>query len=247
MFEAFLEGESESALRGAYELGRDAVARDIGLLELAQIHHDVLQAELVSVSETDACERMTQAAATFLLEALAAYEMLRRGFAEAREMVAIERQQAAMLRQLSTLLADTSLAFHAGSAGEEVLQLVAEQTRELTRAAWCVAQADALGRQTTTIARVGNPLQDPADVVRDAYAALNPARRSTAAVQTPPAGGEAVAASLAALDGQVVGVIAIGADTEHRFTELDHAILTHIAQMTAAALERAAHYSRPDR
>jgi GAF domain-containing protein len=51
-----------------------------------------------------------------------------------------------------------------------------------------------------------------------------------------------MAVPLTTLDGEMVGVLAIAADGERAFSELDQAVLIHIAQMTAAALERAMRY-----
>ena len=93
---------------------------------------------VTSVAET---RRVTNTAADFLLEVLSAYEMVRRAVAEAQQAVSAERRQAAMIRQLSTLLGDASLVAHGHSSIEEMLQLVAEQTCELTHSTWCVAHA----------------------------------------------------------------------------------------------------------
>ncbi len=244
-FRAFLDDASEAALRAAYELGRDAVSREIGLLELAQAHHAALLTALAHPSEHAESRRITGAAADFLLEALSAYEMVHRGFAEAREAVAFERRQAAMVRQLSNLLADASLALHAHASIEEVLQLVAEQARELTRAAWCVTHARlALARRGAILTYAGSPPPDPGSIVDEAYAVIGPGTEPTEVVNVDlrSAAGEVVAVPLAALDGQTVGVLAVAADGEGSFTELDHAVLIHIGQMTAAALERAMRY-----
>ena len=110
-FGDFLDDRSERALRSAtYELGRDAVARQLGLLELAAAHHDALAAALGSPALAEDAHDVVQAGCDFLLEAISAYEVVRRGLVEALDAVAVERRQSAMLRQLSSLLADTSLA-----------------------------------------------------------------------------------------------------------------------------------------
>jgi GAF domain-containing protein len=246
-FRAFLEDESETALHAAYELGRDAVSRELGLLDLAHAHHEALLAELAHAAKPDDALRLTRAAADFLLEALSAYEMVRRGLAETLETVAVERRQAAMLRQLSTLLADATLAVHSRSSIEEVLQLVAEQVRELTHAAWCLAHADiGLGDVSTTVAHAGSAPPGPANIVREALAALDQGAASTAFVdvETRSARGRVLAAPLATLDEHPFGVLAIAAEEERDFTELDRAVLVHIGQMTAAAIERATSYHR---
>src|SRR5919204_2160383 len=246
-FRAFLENESEAALHAAYELGRDAVSRELGLLDLAHAHHETLLAVLAPMTNSGDALRLTRAAADFLLEALSAYEMVRRGLAETLETVVVERRQAAMLRQLSTLLADASLAVHARSSIEEVQQLVCEHARELTHALWCIAQADiGLGDVSTTVACTGSAPSGPASIAREARAALDEDAASIPVVEvdTPSAGGSVLAVPLATLDEHPFGVLVIAAEEERDFSELDRAVLVHIGQMTSAAVERATSYHR---
>jgi GAF domain-containing protein len=244
-FHAFIDDESETTRLAAYELGREAVSREVGLLELAQTHHAELATALRHCSEGSDSHRITSAAADFLLEVLSTYEMSRRGLAEARETVVYERRQATMIRRLSTLLADASLALHEHSSIEEMLQIVAEQACELAGAAWCVAHARTrLGRRDAILACAGSEPPDASRVAFDAYDALD---RGTEAqhsvhVEVRTAAGASMAVPLATLDGEMVGVLAIAADGERAFSELDQAVLIHIAQMTAAALERAMRY-----
>lgn len=245
-FHAYLDDETETSLRAAYELGRQAVAHELGLLDLAHAHHEALLAELADAPEGDP-RRITRAAADFLLEAIAAFEMIRLGFAEAVEAVAFERRQAAMLRQLSTLLADASLAVHGHSSSEEVLQLVVEHAYELTHAAWCLAwAASGPGGPSPTVAHTGSAPPALPDLTREAYAAVEAGTESTdiVFVETRYAPAGVVAVPLTALDGKAIGVLAVEPEAERAFTELDKALLVHIAQMTAAALERATPYRR---
>jgi GAF domain-containing protein len=149
-----------------------------------------------------------------------------------------------MIRQLSTLLADTSLALHTHSSVEEMLQLVAEQTRELTPAAWCVTHArTASARRSAVPAHAGCESPHALRIMGEAYSAFDSARRGAAPVRLEmQAGREAIAIPLTTLDGEIVGLIAIGSSEQRPLTDLDHALLTHIGQMTAAALERAMRY-----
>ena len=41
-FQRYLPQRSEAALTDGYELGRQAIARGVGLLDLVQVHHAVL-------------------------------------------------------------------------------------------------------------------------------------------------------------------------------------------------------------
>ena len=65
--------------------------------------------------------------------------MVQRGFKEARQAFLAERRTTDLSRQLSTFLADASLALEASDSLTEMLRLVAEQARELVGAECCVA------------------------------------------------------------------------------------------------------------
>ena len=124
-----IDNPSEGTLRTAYELGRDAVADESSVLDLAAVHHDALAVLLSSKPDAAGAADVIPAAAAFYVESLSASEMVQRGFREAREAARLERRHAALLRQLSNLLADASLAFDASGSLEEMLRLVAEQAR----------------------------------------------------------------------------------------------------------------------
>jgi GAF domain-containing protein len=53
-----------------------------------------------------------------------------------------------------------------------------------------------------------------------------------------------LAAPLATLDERQIGWIQLLAGTGTEFTEIDEAVLAHLAQMTSATVERARMYSR---
>lgn len=208
-FARYLDEADENALHIAYELGREAVERHLSVLELARVHHEALRAALRS-SSTGQHELVALAAADFLAESLSAFEMVRRGYGEARERADAERRHAAVVRRLSTLLADTSLALDGGSSLKETLQLVAEAARELTRAGCCIAVVEAFGRGRALTAVSG----DAGD------------------------GEETLVAPLTALSGKRVGSLRLVSKEDGHFTEMDNAILEQLAQMAAAAIER---------
>jgi hypothetical protein len=81
-FLAFLAHRNEKYLARAYELGRDALADGISLLDLIRTHHAVFGQVLGVASTTTDVAETVDAAAAFLVEALAPYEMARRGFME---------------------------------------------------------------------------------------------------------------------------------------------------------------------
>jgi hypothetical protein len=254
----YLGDPNEHTLRAAYELGRDAVTRQLDVLDLALAHHEALAGALRAADPAE-IERLIRSAAEFLLDSLSAFEMIRRAYTEARDAAAFERRQASMLRQLSTLLADASLALDASDSFDEMLRLVAEQARELTHAACCVAAlagADE-GREievavfedddehAAAFARSAE-LRALARVVQSAARSMRMSRDELDAHPAlrhfDPVGGW-VAAPLTTLDERQIGWIQLLGNDDSEFTEIDEAVLAHLAQMTSATVERAWIYS----
>ncbi len=89
-FESYVRERSESTLRIAYELGRDAVMRGLGVLDLAHVHHDALLAAVQERDVRDDVLDVTGAGGDFFVESLSAFEMVQRGFREARERAALD-------------------------------------------------------------------------------------------------------------------------------------------------------------
>lgn len=206
---SYVADGTEADLRTAYELGREAVVRELSVLDLTLAHHDAL---LEALGEANAdVDHVVRAAAAFVLESLAAFEMVRRGFDEAREAALLERRQAAMLRRLSGFLADVSLALATPGSLDEMLQLVAEQARELVGCDWCRVRI-AVGPDDVREAVSSEPDEGAADV--DAVAALT------------------------ALDGRAIGSIELARKRDGEFGGADEAVLAHLAQMVSAAVER---------
>jgi GAF domain-containing protein len=167
-----------------------------------------------------------------------------------------------MLHRLSTFLADASLALDAPGSLEEILQLVAEHARELVGAERCrveIRLPDGVTIDAHTEAEPGTePVTVPLEDVAALYAAVAPGRRSlrmsSAELAAEPArralegGGSQVrsmrswlVASLGAGDGKEVGLIQAFDKREGEFTHLDEEVLVQLAQMAAAAVERAQH------
>jgi hypothetical protein len=258
---AYLGDPSEGSLRIAYELGREAVSRRLSVLDLAVAHQEALVSVLVGASGSTETQQVTRAAGDFFLESLSSFEMVQRGFQEVQEAARLERRQTEMSRQLSTFLADASLALNDSDSLEEVLRLVAEQARELVDAACCVATVATAGGPRTAeaaaysqadrrwtgfvqwldlfaiyrVIRLGGGSVRIAD---EELAALPPFR--TAVGNRPLKGW--LAASLTALDGSELGAIQLFDKQGGSFTESDEAVLIHLAQMASAAVERARLY-----
>jgi serine phosphatase RsbU (regulator of sigma subunit) len=97
-FAAYVRDQTEAGLRTAYELGRRAVGAEMSVLDVATIHHDALATALRQTRSGTELEVAT-AASNFLLESLSAFEMLQRGFREARQLAAHDRRVAETLQR----------------------------------------------------------------------------------------------------------------------------------------------------
>jgi signal transduction histidine kinase len=82
-FQAYFETEGEAALERAYEVGRQAVAQGLGVLEMAALHAETLSAALARARTAEESRRMVERAARFFAESLSPFEMIHRGFSEA--------------------------------------------------------------------------------------------------------------------------------------------------------------------
>ena len=253
----YLLHPSEASLRAAYELARDAVSGHLSVLDLAVAHQEALLSALGGASDAAQVERVARAAGDFFLEGLSAFEMVNRGFHEARLAASLERRQTELSRQLSAFLADSSLADEAYDSMEEMLRLVAEQAREIVGAVCCVATVALPGRP-----RAAEGASYPEDDRR--WATLVrwldlPAVYRLISVSGGSArlGGDELArtplfrvadgarplrgwlgASLTALDGSELGAIQLLDKRAGAFTVDDESALVHLAQMASAAVER---------
>jgi hypothetical protein len=259
--EDYLGQPSEATLSAAYELAREAVSRHLSVLDLAVAHQEALLSALAGAADAADVERVTRGAGDFFLEGLSAFEMVHRGFHEARLAASLERRQTELSRQLSAFLADASLADEAYDSMEEMLRLVAEQAREIVGAVCCVATVALPGRP-----RVAEGASYPdgerrwATFVRwlDLPAIYRLIRASGGSARV--AGDELartslfhvaagarplegwLAASLTALDGSELGAIQLFDKRTGAFTRDDESALVHLAQMASAAVERARLY-----
>jgi hypothetical protein len=260
-FAAYLREPGEDTLRRGYELGREAVTRSLSVMDLAMVHHDALA---VHAGGDDERTLSLMRAGEFLVESLGAFEMVQRGFHEAREAALVERRHADMLRQLSNFLTDASLAIDASATLGEVLQLVAEQARELTDANCCLALLEASGSlpriEATSYAdkrsvcasflRRTHPsalhervlvARGAGRLWRDELSADEFSGGIDAVHKAAPLPAGWLWAPLGTLDGRHFGSIH-AFDSEGPFTDLHEAVLVHLAQMASAGIERALLY-----
>jgi prophage DNA circulation protein len=211
---AYVRRPGEEGLYAGYQLGRRALDERIGLLDLLTIHHQALESLFARV-DVPVAEGLVLAA-RFVSQSLASFEMIQRAADEAVQAVAHETRHAELVRRLSALLADASLAHDDGTSLREMLALVAEQARELCEADCC------------TIVLDGRPPLLASDPPSDRLPA-----RATEQHQT----------ALTALDGAPVGMMTVQrASPPFGARELD--VLTQVSQMLAAALERHRTYPR---
>ena len=257
----YLREPTESALRAAYELGREAVQRKLSVMDLAVAHQEALMRALSGAAGRAEVHRITQAAGDFFLESLASFEMVQRGSEEAREAVRSERRLTEHSRRLSTFLADASLALDASDALGEIVQLVAEQARDLVGGACCLttvalggAPRSAEGASYTQddrrwaafvqwldLVAVYGLLRRSGGVVRLAGEQIYGLAPFRAAPADRPLHGW-LAVSLSALDGGELGAVQLFDKPGGAFDANDEAALIHLAQMASAAVDRALLY-----
>jgi hypothetical protein len=78
-FLRYLPNRDEAALDAGYQIGRSAATDGLTILDLAQVHHEILR-EVLRTSSQDQLDDVTATAADFLLEVLATYEMTQRAY-----------------------------------------------------------------------------------------------------------------------------------------------------------------------
>lgn len=258
----YVSRPGEAELAAAYELGRQAVSQQLSVLDVAVAHQEALLSALAGAAGLIDARQLARAAGDFFLESLSSYEMVARGLDEARRAYLHQRRQTELSRQLSSFLADASLALDASQSVEEMLRLVVEQARELVDAECCLATVavrdNARAAQAIShleggtrwramsrwldvtaaygmIAEAGGSIRMPGEPL--ARLSILP----VVAGDQPPRGW--LAASLIALDGSQLGALQAFDKQAGAFTADDEAALVHLAQMVAAAIERTRLYA----
>jgi serine phosphatase RsbU (regulator of sigma subunit) len=125
-FTAYLDDQGERGLGAAYDLGREAVAAHLSVLDLAEAHHAAVRDALEGGRPPEAT---LTAAAAFLRESLSIFESVHRGYTEVQQVARLEHEHVEQLRTL----ADASVAINASMTVEEILQLTADAARTVTR------------------------------------------------------------------------------------------------------------------
>jgi signal transduction histidine kinase len=102
--QSYLETGGEDALLQAYQVGRDALARKLGVLEVAALHQEALVSALLQMLAPTESSRIAKKASEFFAETLAPFEMTHRGFQEANAILSdlndeLRRRVAVILRE----------------------------------------------------------------------------------------------------------------------------------------------------
>lgn len=254
---AYLAQPTETTLRAAYELGRQTVGQEGGLLDLCVAHDDALAAVFEDKIAAAEVREIVRKAGEFFLECISAFEMVQRGVRDAHEATRVERRHAEMLRGLSAFLSDSSLALEANDALAEMRRLVAEQAREFVRADCCLVTTGASVGERSSSHSEDHELGWRAFVrwadlsaVEEVVCSVDGATRLDGtqcdALLAGTRAGEAgrleirgwLGAPLTALGGHRLGAIHLVNRSDGQFTEFDEAIVMQLAQMSAAAVER---------
>jgi serine phosphatase RsbU (regulator of sigma subunit) len=213
-FAAYLDERGERELGAAYDLGREAVAGQLGVLDVAEAHHAALMAELAA--RGDDAGATVEAGAEFLRESLSLFESVHRGYHEVQEVARLEH---AHVRQLRAL-ADASVAINSSLTVEEILQRTAQTACEVVGVARATVTIDAPDprlRPLTATAppRLTRPLADPSRLAL-------------------PLSGR----------GAQLGTLEVVDAAAREFTPRDEAILTQLAQLASVAISNARLYER---
>lgn len=259
-FAEYLRSPGERALNTAYELGRRAVAEQVSLLEMAEVHHQTLVGALNRSGEQVPVGELAKQAAAFFSEALSTHEILQLGYLEAQQTAQLARLHATQLRRL----ADAALAMSAASSVAAIHRIVATRSRQVIDANVAMVSVTIDDRWTQRIETVshskthrrwahfegqtdsspvyelvckGNmPARGPGGVP---HGGQGPPATAAAPSRTSIARGNAawLAAPLTGHDGRNVGVVQVFDKGGEEFTDNDEAALVQLAQLASTELE----------
>jgi serine phosphatase RsbU (regulator of sigma subunit) len=260
-FLRFARNGNEVDLHSAYEFGRDAVRRQLNVLELAGIHHEALSAALRRASTDADIEQVTRAGADFLVETLSAFEMVYRGYQEVRETALLEKQHADQLRQLANAFIEINSTHSLAS----LLENATRRAREIVGVDCCVATIPAGdgSRNAIWIATAAGSEQGWRDFVDSPEGAQLGALVTSPRLESQPsfmdrrpyrltltlkeANAAWLGVSLAGRGDRSLGSLQLFDKTRDCFSDTDQSILVQLAQMTAVALDSVQLYEREHR
>jgi serine phosphatase RsbU (regulator of sigma subunit) len=213
-FAAYLADRGERELGAAYDLGREAVAARLSVLDLAEAHHAAVR--LAMADGDRPADATLQAAADFLRESLSIFESVHRGYSEVREVARLEHEHVEQLRAL----ADASVALNSSLTVEEILQLTADAARELIRG---------------TRATVAIFAPDPR---------LRPLTATSPPLLTEGEPDFARLTARLAGRGRELGMLEVVDTRAREFTARDDTVLTQLAHLASVAISNAQLYER---
>jgi hypothetical protein len=221
-FSAFLAGRGEEALGEAYALGREAVAAQLSVLDLAEAHHRAVGEALRNADTPERRAEVIQAAAALFRESVSTFEIAARGYHEVQEVARLEHEHAMQLRALT----EASLRISASLTVEEVLQLTVDTARSVL---------DVQSAMTTA---------SEGQLPTRALVAASPPEGASLDGGRAPDG--AIAVALRDRDREL-GELRVVGKPGHTFSAREEAILAQLGQLASVAVVNAELYSRERR
>jgi serine phosphatase RsbU (regulator of sigma subunit) len=253
-FIGYAKDKNEADLHWAYELGREAVGTHLNLLELGRIHHEALSSAFMELSTDVGIEDITRRGADFLSEALSAFEMVRRGYHEIREVAGIERQHSDQLSQL----ADTFIEINTAHSVASLLGNTTQRAMEILGATCCVATIETTAEASDALWVASAPesaegwrelMQSPEGAQLTSLISEEASSRGATTVHRSRhhlSEREAAWLGVALVDHRrrSLGTLQLFDEGKDFFSEIDRSILLQLAQMTAVALANFQVYER---
>lgn len=245
-------------LESAYELGRAAMREGLSILNIADVHQQMVETAFERASTLQEQRHVARHAKEFFMESLSTFEMTQRGFAEAHQTARLERQHSAQLRAL----ADAALAINSARSLQELTGTVTEWARGIIGANRC--STSLTGSELTAKSALPVPEGEDgahatsdglrlAEVVRSTNTPLRMGRdelkelaRKSPGIREATDGGF-LGAPLIARDGRNLGLVELYGKRGEEFTQNDQAILEQLAQMASVAVENLRLYEHEHR
>jgi serine phosphatase RsbU (regulator of sigma subunit) len=213
-FAAYLADRGERELGAAYDLGREAVAARLSVLDLAEAHHAAVR--LAMADSATSADDTLRAAADFLRESLSIFESVHRGYSEVREVARLEHEHVEQLRAL----ADASVALNSSLTVEEILQLTADAARELIG-----------GTRATVAIFAPDPRLRPLTATSPPLLSEGPPEPARLTARLTGRGRE-------------LGMLEVSDTLAREFTARDDTVLTQLAHLASVAISNAQLYER---